>query len=99
MQEAAEHLCNAAEEEMPCGGTLRNGATLVRLRVSWELSDTKGTLCKDLTSVPGTELGNVRTWYENSIGSEEEDPQANWNESHHAGGIYTQLTGWFLEQP
>lgn len=51
---------------------------------------------KDVISVPGTELGDMRTQQKSSIGSGEEDPQANWKESCHTGSVCTELVGRFL---
>lgn len=71
---------------------LKNGAMLVYLHDSWELSDIKGTLCKDLSPRDSARQSK-------NMVPEEEAPQADWNGSHPPGCVYAEFTGCFLEQP
>lgn len=59
------------------------------LRVSWEISDIKGTLCKDLSSSDWARLCK-------NVAPEEEDPQADWKGSHPPGCVYVyiQVASW-----
>lgn len=57
--QAAEHLRNGVKEEMAHDGTFCPEKWV--LYASWELGDIRGTVGKDLSSVPGTEIGSVRT--------------------------------------